>query len=168
MAQPLNASTLAAYLSENPSRYKSAHPGIAPLPDGYLPTEVIGELLGEAVGTIPNPSPQPNIPKPITIADLMQAAPTTLTALNDINLEPIGARQREGDRAGIEWYAHVLHARGDMPEQERDAVSALVSESIPDPTWSETIPEPSPLFSEFGEHLIPLALIDEALGRSSL
>jgi hypothetical protein len=72
-------------------------------------------------------------PTPFNFTSLMGAAPTTLGTLKlPSELEPIAARLRASDWAGIGAWADALLAASVMPSGEHTAVDALVTAaSIP-------------------------------------
>lgn len=150
----------------NPDKYKTGATQV----DGYLPTPVLGILLGTAVGTRPNPIAQLTIAKPITFGALRTAAPITLGTLasapdNLANLEVIASRVRAGDSFGVQQWADTLLLIGKMNQTEHDAVSALCSATQLDPNWSPTVPGLSDLEVNFGVVSVLHSDIDSALGR---
>jgi hypothetical protein len=107
----------------------------------------------------------PQIPKPIGVPDLIAAAPAAISTLSDTLMVDIGARVREGDRVGIAEWANVLTAKNLMTPTEQTAVLALVSATIPDPSW----PTHVSLLEGAGyswDDTLP-ATIDAALGRAA-
>lgn len=73
----LSPANLKAFFDANPGVYK-----VHDLqPDGYSPSGQLGNLLVTPRGTQPNPVAATQVPKPVTTASLMSAAPATLTAL---------------------------------------------------------------------------------------
>ena len=69
-------------------------------------------------------------PQPLTFRDLLASAPSTLKAVGSggpAALEPIAARIRESDWAGVGAWADALFAIGTMSPDEHTAVESLVA-----------------------------------------
>jgi len=149
-------------------------------PDGYVSTPHLFNLLTGVYGEIDNPSPAPSVPKPVTVSALAAAAPVTLTTVSDVVWIEIGKRVDAQDRVWLATTADVLLARRQMPQMEHDAVLALMTETISDPSWPAKVPalprfsgDPFDLLSVVetaegsGERVVKrVGLIDQALGRA--
>lgn len=130
----------------------------------WKPAATIALLLVSPRGSVANPVAQPTIPKPFTIADLVAAAPNATRTIPDADLEPIAARCRDNDRAGVKNWADVLLARSAMSQAEHDAVVAVVEATEGDPSWQANVPGPSVLESTFGVGAVSAALISSVTG----
>lgn len=135
--------------------------------DGFLPTEVIENLLnGPGINpTRPNPDPAPRTPKPFSLSDLMAAAPSGLTTLDFPTVVEIGNRERAQDREGLGVLFQML--KSEFSADEQSAVSKVLTATIPDSTWPTIVPSLTYLQKAnwTGDHSEIAPLIRQALGR---
>jgi hypothetical protein len=180
----LTAQSLKAFLDANPAKYKP--PGHAELlPDGYLPSGAIENLLASPVGTVANPVAQAQIKRPFTAADLMgQVSPVNRVKIMQAGLiGPIQHCIDIEDTAGILSLSQLAVDGAAMTADEQTAVAAVVNATIGDPSWTATVPGPSDLFTNFGVTALPQpnlthdqagaliayrTFIDQALSRPGL
>jgi hypothetical protein len=137
--------------------------------DGYVSTQHLINLLTGSYGTVPNSVPQGTIPAPVTILQLMQAAPTTLVALDSTTLIEIADCVKSQDIAALTTWSQILVAKTIMSSAEHTAVTTLLSQTVPDPNWSPTMPAPSFLAANgYGTDYSGVrALLLSALGRTA-
>lgn len=87
--------------------------------------------------SIPNPVPQADIPKPWSWADALQAlSPSTLNAILSLPTAPVMIEQLNENKSETRalWFG-ILDKLGVLPTAEKNAISALVSATIPDPSY---------------------------------
>ncbi len=130
----------------------------------FKSSAAIAALLTSPLGTVANPVAQPNVPKPFTIMDVAGAAPNTLKALADADLQPIADAINRQDSVGVQRWADILLLRSAMSQAEHDAVYALVTATHPDPAWQATVPGPSRLEQVFSVGSVESSLIFQVTG----
>lgn len=137
---------------------------------GFAPTATIAALLTRAQ-TQANPVPAAQVPAPLTVqgllAALTDAGRAYVVGLAQSDLEPVAARIREQDRAGVLQWATVAHLAGKFSADDVEAVEGVLNATVPDPAWQATVPAPALVVQWYGVGGLPLSLIDAALGRTS-
>jgi hypothetical protein len=133
-------------------------------------------------GTMDNPEPQGQVPLVMTVAGLLglltdpsnhslaklAACPSAPALRNDILAQEIGK---------VKLWAAFFAGAGIITSGEYAAVSTYLNSTIPDPSYSATIPAPSPVFRLFGgktwslagpnaNHYDRITIEDIALARS--
>lgn len=92
---------------------------------------------------IDNPEPAPQVPKPLVVADLLDALSPEgvayIASQNLSDLEPIGARIREQDRAGVVNWMLLKKLAGEVSEADYAAILAVCSATIDDPNHPEQV-----------------------------
>lgn len=130
-------------------------------PDGYVSTHHLLNLLCASVGTIPNPLPAPQIPKPLTLVAVMGCVGTDSMAkvVANPNLVDVRDKITANDHQAVGLWAQLFAMGGVITSAELAAINAVLAQTIPDPNWPTTVSAP-PLATG-----ITLDDIDAALGR---
>lgn len=96
---------------------------------------------------VPNPSPQPSIPRPIAATELLALlSPQTIGNIAGMallgHLDGLAWNQ---ERARIKtWVNSFLVPMGKCPPEEAAAVGAYLDAADPDPSWSPNVAGPTP------------------------
>jgi len=106
-------------------------------------------------GTVANPAPQGQVPVTMTAANLMSQLndPTNNSAAKVgqwPNLASFLVDVKTQNHAGIPIWAKVLAANGSITPTEMNQVIAFASSTVTDPSWSSTVPGPTPTARLFG------------------
>lgn len=92
---------------------------------------------------VANPVTQaPAVPKPFDFADVMGLlSDASVAAIRDTpNTTDLISKINAGDRAGVlHWVAALLKAPAKITADEAAAVNALMTATVPDPSWSAQI-----------------------------
>ena len=131
--------------------------------DGYVATAHAYNLFSGNFGTTANPVAAAKVSKPFTTMDLVTACPTTMATASDTVLATIAPLVVANNRSELTAWAQILAARNVMSSTELTAFNALMAETIDDPKWP---PHTSLAQANFGVDYVPVALINQALGRA--
>jgi hypothetical protein len=116
---------------------------------------------------IPNPSPQPKIPKPFDVREAFALVPDN---------EKLGISDSTTFREGIlpaiaqgrfDWVHDniaTLVAGGVMSESTAELLAGLMSQTIPDPNWQSTVE--SPAYIAAGYDSLTLDEVVDAIGAT--
>ena len=113
---------------------------VATLPGGW-DTSVPDIVAAANTPTVPNPAPQPTVPKPFYVTDLvahldaetlasLRTLPSLPRVLDDIN---------SNNRAGCNLWLNLLLASTDITQQQHDALAAVINATYPDPSWPSQV-----------------------------
>jgi len=132
-------------------------------------------LLHAGEGTIPNPQPQPSISAPVTLAALLPilSGVSQIKVASFVNFNFVLREIETGSRNGISIWVRVLEGLTLVTPAEAAALAAYLTTPILDPSWSTTIPGPTPKSRLFGQKtwrepdggsvdFIPLAAVEAA------
>jgi hypothetical protein len=109
-----------------------------------LSDEAVADVLN-APREIPNPDPQGEVPRPFLASEVMGLLdPATIGNLRTIAYLPtiVGAINAN-DRPAVALWTNQLTAGGIISPGQAGAIMGLLSETIPDPDWPETVIAPS-------------------------
>jgi len=103
---------------------------------------------------IPNPEPQPQIPKPIDTNALMSlVSPTTIAAADYAALQAIEEAADSNDRPRLMRQFQVWQAKGWLSDpNEIAAIQGELVATIGDPNWKAQIPDKSPIERVIGRN----------------
>lgn len=122
---------------------------------GSDPADIANALAQRPM--VPNPDPPAQLLKPLTISGLLAtmspAGQQAITSMTVAEMEPIAARVREGDRAGVIAWAEVLAARGTISPEDAQAVAAEAMATIDDPEHPDQVPGDSVLTTILGRRV---------------
>ena len=139
-------------------------------PDGTFKTvrEIAHLLLVRPM--VPNPNPQPQLPKPIDTNQLMSlVSPSTIAAADYLALKAIEEAADSGDRGRLQRQFQVWQAKGWLSDPtEIQAIQNELTATIPDPNWQPMVPGQSRLEQLFGETVIGYDKIETALSLAQL
>ena len=112
--------------------------------DGLSYEEIASRLNLRETNTIPNPTPQENVLKTVTMMDVIETAlmnDQTNTPALIAAFAPIADRfERDLEQRNNRAIAFYLTVYGSvLNAQAQAAIQALLEQTIPDPTWQETI-----------------------------
>ena len=125
--------------------------------------------LGNTPAEEPNPQPQQQTPKRVTMLEVFNAiavaAPADLAKAGQVPdwmIERAERAMEENDRLGMgNWLVSIGAAAG-LSAAAKTALGALLAETEPDPHWMPTISGPSP-FGAAGFAHVDAAAVQEAL-----
>lgn len=137
--------------------------------DAFKATAEIARLLTEPHGTIANPSPQPTLPKPFGLDDVLGVLdePAQARVFSSVHLERILDAIAAQDRVAVGHFATILASTsvGAITADQRAAVLALLAAAGPDPAWPATVPDLSRVEKLGFDGVVHGAQVDRVLGR---
>ena len=119
----------------------------------YRSPQEIARLLTQRT-LIPNPEPQPQVPKPIDVNTLMGlVSPATIAAADYSALRAIEEAADAGDRSRLMRQFQVWRAKGWLSDPaEVSAIQAELTATIPDPNWQPQVSKASPIERVLGRN----------------
>ena len=105
-----------------------------------------------APGFVPNPTPAPDIPQPLTVLGLMSLLDGDARAriYNRPGVVQFGQDVARGDRAAVANWLYLARDAGDVTADQYAALMGVVQGTGPDPGWPATVPGPSVKQTLFG------------------
>jgi len=129
---------------------------------GKTPEEIARMLTIRSL--IPNPKPQPQLPKPLDKAVLFQQLQSALVNFSDQALIRLSEAVDANDHATVKLWADLALARGWVTQADYDLVVAELQKTVPDPDWESHIPGPTRMFELIGrDRGISVAEVEELM-----
>ena len=101
---------------------------------------------------VANPNPQQQVPKPFLVSDILGCVSTSMSKVVALaSLPTIRDSIEANDRTACALWNNALLGGGDITQAEHDAIAAVLTATEADPTWTATVPGPTPKQTLFGE-----------------
>ena len=113
---------------------------VATLPGGWSTStpDIVAAANAPAVA---NPTPQPTVPKPFAVSELMASLdPATLAKLRTLpSLPRVLDDVNANNVAGCNLWLNLLLASADITQEQHDAMALTVNGTYLDPSWQSQV-----------------------------